>query len=867
MLALQGNAAGVYVKQASGIPGGGSSKIEIRGDNNLMSTSNPLYIIDGVPFNSNEENPVGYTSTGVLGLPDALNFINPDDIESMEILKDADATAIYGTRGANGVVLITTKKGKAGKIKVNLQYSGTASWIGKRLDFVDTETYLDIRQKAFEADKAAGYLTDADYTEDNYPDLLMWDQTKNYDWQEILLGNTGWANDMKATISGGNKNTSFYVSGGYYGATSPTIGKDKYTRWTTRSNVQHHSSDNRLNIDAGFSLSQIILNANAAGSGYTDLNTAPNTPPYNEDGTVYWIPGDQNYDAPLSFLNYSGDNKSTSMTVNFNGSYRVWDQLVAKVTVGYEHSDSKQQNLYERNYYNPYDLSQYNFARYYTVTTSTVNIEPQLTYTASILRGDATFLLGGTYQKNQSSYIYMQGIKYPGDIFLTDANSASTISYHKNPTYQSKTASVFGRVSYNYYNRYLFNAVFRRDGSSKFGPNKRWGNFYSFGGGWIFTNEDFTKDAIGSWLSYGKLRMSYGKTGSDRNVSDYAYMTKYTASSYPFENSVGIVSSSLANPDLHWETTRKFDIGLELGFINDRILLNANYYLNRSSDLLTYMYLPYQTGFNRIVANQDCVVQNSGLELEINTVNIKNKDWQWTSNFNFSIPKNKLVKYPGLESSAYSNTYVVGQSVNIYRGYKYTGVNPDNGVPMVEDVNGDGLYKSADDYQTLGSSDPRFFGGFSNTIKYKRFTLDINFYFRNLELQYGYYWHFYNPIGFQCNITKDMANNYWTTPGQSAKYPGLTSSTRSDIYYAYYYYLGYSDFAYSSGSYLRLKNLKFAYDFPTEWIKPLGMSAAQIYVQGTNLFTITNYDSYDPETGTNSVPVTSTFTFGVNVTF
>ena len=847
------------------MPGGGNSSVTIRGDKSLINQSKPLYVVDGVAFNSNVENPVGYTSTGVLSLPDALSFINPNDIESIEVLKDADATAIYGARGANGVVYITTRKGKAGRVKVNIDYSGTTQWIGKRLDFVDTDTYLDIRRKAFEADKKAGYLTDADYTADNYPDLLRWDQHKNYDWQELLLGNKAWGDDLKLTVSGGNRNTSFLVSGGYYKTGTPTIGDDKYTRWTFRSNVQHTSDNNRFRIDAGVSLSQLVMDADASSSGYNYLATAPNTPPYDDNGNVYWIPDDNSYSAPLSFLNYSGSNRSTSIVVNSTASYRIWDQLTAKLTAGYEYSSSNQENLYERNYYNPYDLTNYNMALYYTVNTATLNVEPQLTYSANILGGSANFLLGGAYQSNQTRDMVMRGIKYPGDMFLRDANSASTLQLHQNPQYQSKTASLFARLNYELDNRYLLNAVFRRDGSSKFGPNKRWGEFYSVGAGWIFSNEKFIKNRL-PWLSHGKLRLSYGKTGSDNNISDYAYMTKYATTSYPYEGSVGIIPSNLANPDLHWETTRKFDIGLSLGFLSDRILIEATYYDNRSSDLLTNLTLPRQTGFTKILANQDCVVKNSGLEIELNTVNIKKNDLQWTTNFNISFPKNKLVKYPGLESSAYYNTFEVGKSINIFRGYRYLGVNKDNGLPEVEDLNDDGKINSADDYQTLGNQDPDFYGGLNNSIKYKGFTLDLGFYFKQLKHKRGYYWLFYNPIGFRNAITKDMAANYWTTPGQAAKYLGLTSTTRSDIYYAYYYYLSYSDFAYSDASYIRLRNVRLSYDFPKKTVESIGLSGLQLYVEGKNLFTVTNYDAYDPETGTGSVPVTSSFTFGAKIT-
>ena len=865
ILALQGNASGVYVKQASGVPGGGSTSMVIRGVSTLASKTEPLYIVDGVPLNANTENPIAYTSTGLLGIPDELSLINPSDIESIEILKDADATAIYGTRGSNGVVLITTKKGREGRVKVNLKMSTTAQFMSKRLDFLNTEEFTALRRKAFEADKAKGYVTDADLTPAKFPDLTLWDQHTTYDWQDILFGNTAWGSDIQLNVSGGNKNTSFMISGGYYSSGTVTVGDDKYTRWTGRSNIQHHSNDHRLHLDAGVSVTKLIMKADAAGSGYSAVVSQPNMPPYDENGDPYWLLDNTNHTAPLRILNYSGSNEATSLNANFNGSYRIWNQLTAKVQMGYNYSSSNQQNLYPRNYYHPLSNTAYNQALYFDQTTSTLIIEPQLTYNCNLFGGKADFLLGATYQNGDTHVMYLRGQKYPGDIFLEDANAASQIIYHQNPTTQTKSASVFGRITYDWQDRYLFNATFRRDGSSRFGKNHRYGNFYSIGLGWLFSNEKLIKNSL-KWLSYGKLRVSMGRTGND-GISDYQYMTKYTTSQYPYEGGVGIVPSNLANDDLHWETTDKVDVGLELGFLHDRILLTANYYYNTSKELLTRQYLPTQTGFSYMMSNLDAEIVNKGLELELNTQNIKTKDFRWTTQFTLTIPKNKLTKFKDLENSGYYNTYEIGKSVNIIRGYKYLGVDNQTGIPMVQDQNDDGKISSTNDYVTLGSKDPKYYAGLQNTLQWKNFTFDFNLYYRNKPMEYGYLWIFYYPLGMSENVTREMAQNYWTTPGVDAKYPGLTTTSASDIYDAYYRYMSYSDAAFSTGSYLRLQNVRLAYDLDQKLTGRLGISALQLYVQGKNLVTITNYDAYDPETSTNNAPPTQSVVFGLNVTF
>lgn len=870
ILAMQGNAAGVYVQQGQGVPGGGSSTVLIRGQKSISSSSTytkPLYIIDGVPFNTNRESPMGYVSTGVFGLPDALAFLNPEDIESITVLKDADATAIYGTRGSNGVVLVTTKKGQAGKVKVDVQLSKTASWVPKRLDFLNTEEYLDIRRKALDADVAAGVFPKG-YNELDYPDLFVFDQTADYDWQEQLLGKTAWGTDAQVRVSGGNENTSFMLSGAYYDSETVSIGDDDYKRYTGRANIQHHTRNNRFRVEAGLSLSRIEMESDVASSGYGVVNTAPNTPIFDEQGRPYYIPDYTGWDSPANFTAYDGSNKVTSVVFNTTASYNIWRGLTAKVALGYEHSSSNQIAKYGRYYYNPYDVTSYNQARYYTLNTSVLNVEPQLTYTTPLFGGDASILAGMTFQSAEDKALCIYGQRYPGDIFLDNAASASVVSSHTNPTNQSKLASFFMRLSYDWKDRYLFNAVLRYDGSSRFGEDHRFGTFFSLGGGWVFSHEKFFKESsLSKWWSFGKLRMSYGKTGND-NLKDYEYLTKYTTSSYPYEGEVGITPSNLSNENLHWETTYKFDMGLELGFWRDRLLLNMSYYDYRTKESLWNQKLPSQSGFSTIFANINAEVQNKGFELEINSRNIEKKDFSWSTSFNISFPVNKLLKYEGLESSSYYNTYVIGESLNLVRRYKYLGVDPETGCAMVEDVDGDGTITSRGDYQVLGKTDPDFYGGLTNTFRYKDFSLEFLLYFRKKPMQTGYFWRFYDSIGGTGNVTHEMANNYWKGPGDTtAKYPGLTTTRNSDIGYSYFYYLSYSDMAYSNGSYLKLQNLKLGYNLPKSITKKLGMSALQLYVQGRNLFTITNYDSYDPETGDASMPQLRQFTFGLNATF
>ena len=870
IMALQGNASGVYVQQSSGVPGSGSTSIVIRGVGTLTSKSDPLYIVDGIPFSSNgssSNNAIGPTSNGIFEQPNVLSLINPADIESIEVLKDADATAIYGTRGANGVVLITTKKGQTGKVKVNANYAATVGYVGKTLDFLGVDDYIDLRKKAVANDLAKGYLKEDNYNVLNFPDLLLWDTHKDYNWQESMMGKTSWGHDAQLQVSGGNKNTAFLVSGSFYTSNTVLMSSDEYSRWSTRANISHHTDDHRFKIEAGFTFSKIDMLAKGGQSPYYYLNTAPNTPIVDESGKPYYIPGDRDYFSPSRFLAYTGDSETASFLSNFQMSYQIIKNLTAKVSVGYNYTSTDQANKYERFYNNPFDESRYNFADYFAMDNQSFLVEPQLTYDIHIAKGKLSTLLGATYNVSNYTRQQMRGSKFPSDAFLDDITSAAEISNVQNPKTQSKTASIFARFTYDWDSKYLISGIFRRDGSSRFGPGHRFGNFYSVGAAWLFGNEEFVKEsAIGSFLSHGKLRFSYGRTGND-GIGDYAYMTGYSTTQYPYEGQIGMYPAKIGNKDLHWESTYKMDLGLEVGLLNDRALLNVTWFHNISTDLLTNGYLPAQTGFQSFPTNLDAEILNRGWEIELNTQNIKTANFLWKTSFNLTIPHNELTKFKDLATSSYNRNYVLGESLDVIKGYNYLGIDNQNGMPQFEDLNGDGRIDNTNDYKVLGSLDPKFYGGMTNSFTYKGFTLDFSLYFRHKPLQYGYLWRYMYPIGMQYNVTKEMAENYWTTPGEDAEYPGLAASESSPVYTQFRNYLSYSQKAYSKGSYLRLKDVTFSYNLPAKWLTMVNMSALRLYIQGKNLFTVTKYDSYDPETGDGGIPPLTSWVLGFNMTF
>ncbi|MGY0039310.1 hypothetical protein [Pedobacter sp. NJ-S-72] len=326
-------------------------------------------------------------------------------------------------------------------------------------------------------------------------------------------------------------------------------------------------------------------------------------------------------------------------------------------------------------------------------------------------------------QRNVNAKTQTLGTGYINDDLIESINAAS-VRYVSDDFNEYKYTAIFGRINYVLDQKYILNLNARRDGSSRFGPGKQFGNFGSIGAGWLFAEEGYIKENLG-FLSYGKLRASYGITGSDA-IGDYQYLSRWATTPYPYNNSIGYTPQNLFNPVLGWASTKKLEAGVELAFLQDRILFNSTWFRNRSGDQLISYYLPSQTGFGSVTANWDAIVQNSGFEFTVQTQNIKKENFSWSSSFNISIPKNKLVSFPGLESSSYATTYVIGQSLNTIYGFQYAGVNPETGLFQYKNAAGEltSTPKSPsethfNDYVSIGNRDPKFYGGVQNTFSYK----------------------------------------------------------------------------------------------------------------------------------------------------
>lgn len=881
LLALQGRIPGMVITQNTGVPGGGIT-IRIQGQNSLTRGNSPLYVIDGVPYTShllpnlsgifgilgyNGEPSSSYSPVGG-GNP--LSFINPADIESIEVLKDADATSIYGSRAAQGAILITTKKGKTGKTSVDLNVQSGWGKVDRRLDLLNTREYLDMRHEAFANDGITPEINNA-------PDLLLWDTTRYTDWQKVLIGGTAHYTDARASVSGGTSNMNFLISAGYHRETTVFPGDLSDTKGSLHFNINHASPNRKFQVQ--LTGNYLVDNNQLIANDLTEaaIKLPPNTPAiYNADGTLNWalLPsGNSSWYNPFAYLLEKKYNiKTNNLTSNVVISYQVLPGLDIKSSFGYTNLQTDEVQTFPLIAVPPEDLLfTSRFGLYANNNANSWIIEPQVTYKRVIGKIKLDGLAGVTIQQNNSKGQQLYGSDYPSDEVIKDINSAATVGLNW-PTVNSiyKYNAVFGRINLNWQDKYIVNLTARRDGSSRFGPENQFHNFGSVAGVWIFSNEAFIQKKR-PFFSFGKLRVSYGTTGSDQ-IGDYQFMSLYSPFSLaaPYQGAASLLPTGLPNPYLEWEETKKLQLGLDIGFFNDRILLNTNYYHNRSSNQLHPYSLPATTGRSDIEINFPAVIQNTGWEFLLNTRNIESRDFSWSSSINLTIPRNELVAFPDLEKSSYADAYVIGEPITIFKAFAFTGVDPATGLYQFRDKNGN--ITSTPDFSTdrtvLVNTDPKFYGGFQNSFRYKSIELDLLFQFtkqtaRNylLGIYPGFFQNNYTIIANQPVYVLDR----WQKTGDISAHQRFSATLLSDVWILFDNARS-SDRIYSDASYIRLKNLSLSWQLPATWKQKIHLQNARIYAQGQNLLTITNYKGMDPEiTGIANLPPLRILTFGMQI--
>lgn len=891
LLALQGRVPGLIITPSSGVPGA-SIKVQLRGQNSLVVdnlgkfvNTEPLYVIDGVPFTNNIPNLGGAQQTTSPNMS-ALSFINKSDIESIDVLKDADATAIYGSRGANGVILITTKKGKPGSTRVDVDVSTGIGQVAKKLDLLNTTQYLQMRREAFANDGI-----DFNNPPYNSPgmqnsvaaDLFIWDTTRNTDWQKQLLGGTASYQKAEASISGGSATVQYRIGGTYNKQGYVFPGEAKHENGAGSFNITGISRNQRLrtSLTGGYT-----ANTTTSPPDFTSRAVwlPPNAPSiYKSNGELNWEPnpltGFGTWVNPYASLLSVTDAKSSLINTNVDISYHLFKALILKTTAGFSDVQGNSFSPFPILSIDPKRRSSYvRTSTFLTNRSKSSSIEPQVLYHVNISKGRLDALGGASIQNQRVESTELDASGFSDDSQLRSWSAASGLR-GRNTSLNYKYAAVFGRLNYNWQNKYLLDIDARRDGSSRFGPGRRWGNFGSLAGSWIFTQEPFIKKGL---LSFGKIRLSYGKSGND-GIPDYGYMELF--SNTPGVTYQGVTTQStsgVTNPYYAWETVNKGELGLDLGFFHDRILISAAYFQNLSTDLLGEYSLPSTAGLGQFIANQNAKIQNSGLELTLNTTNISTKNFKWTTSGNLSILRNKLLSVPATRGyGAFIDSSHVGQP---FAGVAYVAdfreVDPATGLYQFADHEGKTIAISGpvDPYGTKVMTSPKFFGGIDNTFTYKGLSVDVFLQFKKqLGLNYLYDGVFggiggpgvfYSTSAGRGNGTGNQpleVLSRWQKPGDNASIQRFSTSRGGDTRNAWQM-ASNSDQAWVDASFIRLKNVSVSYSIPESWKQKLKLKNLRFYLSGQNLLTITKYKGFDPETQSlSALPPLRVVTTGIQI--
>jgi TonB-linked SusC/RagA family outer membrane protein len=887
---LEGRVPGMTVVQSSGVPGA-SVSVQIRGQNTVNADpahnifaplDQPLIIVDGVPYAPQNGNVNQFPSAAAPGIGpynnnyggmSPFNGLNPADIENIEVLRDADATAIYGSRGGNGVILITTKRGKAGRATVNVNLNDGESVIGHTIQMMNTGQYIQMRKQAFASDGLVPNNTPFDPA--YAPDLTVFDTTRNTDWKKYFLGNTAHNLNLNAAIAGGSAESQYRLASGFNRDTYIFPGDYADSRVTFSASLHHNSENKRFTLD--FTANYGYEKNNSPGdpallSAYT---LAPDYPALlDKAGNLVWnyngVPLD-GYSAqlnPAGYLKELYSIQNVSLNSNLVLSYRLVNGLVFRTSFGYSTYNSQEYYGDPLAAQDP-EFAPQSTARFGNNDFMTWLIEPQLEYRLSLKNTDIDVLVGNTMEKKSNSILETDGIGYSNDD-LIHSISGSSSQYATDQFYDYKYIAFFGRLNIKYYRKYILSITGNHDGSSRFGPTRQFGNFGSAGAGWLFNEEDFIKNNL-PFLSYGKLRGNYGTIGNDQ-AANYQFLPRWAPSTYAYGGTIGYVPQNLYNPDFTWASTKKLEFGIELGFLKDRILFSATWYRSRTGDQLISYNLPSQTGFGNVLENENALLQNTGLEFVMQAAIFKTAKFTWNSMLNMTIPRNKLLAFPGLATSSYAETYQVGKPISEVYGFKYAGVNPADGYFQFYGANGQLTEKpvtpqggSFNDFVPISKGYPDFYGGWQNNFRYGNLQLDI---FLQYTWQTGqnYLGQIYSFVpGLQYNQPVALLNA-WKTPGQTSPYQVLSSQQGQTLNSAQDF--RQSSGAYSDASYIRVKTIAFSYTLPGTLLKKLSVQNIKVYVSAQNLFTITGYKGNDPESQNfYGVPPLKTISCGIQTNF
>ncbi|WP_130855585.1 SusC/RagA family TonB-linked outer membrane protein [Olivibacter jilunii] len=847
--ALQGRVPGLFLSQTTGLPGGGF-RIRLRGRNSIDSDSDPLIVIDGIPFapasfNENLLNLVGSGSgLGANVAASPLNLLPIQDIASVDILRDADATALYGARGANGVILITSKTPEKGTNRLNLNYYTGVGKVSKTIRYLNTTEYLQMRREALTNDDATAGATDFD--------LVRWDTTRYTDWQKELIGGVSHIRNASLELTGGNELAVYRVSGMFREeGTVYTTDDFNYRKGGGRVQLNLTTPDKKLK----FNLSGSYM-ADRNRLPQTDLtilsNTSPNSPEPYVNGRLNFA--DSTFDNPFGYLMrvYTGKSELKSAQAVLN--LQPLSSLFLKATFGINDMKNTDVQVNPVSSFNPNKGFKSSFSNFSNSQFRNWMVDMSFDWKRSNEKHYLHLIGGLRLQEEGQDLSNFYGSGFPDDASLNNMAAADSLATTKRAYTNFRNEALYTRLEYRYKGKYLLSLTGSRDRSTRLSPGKQYANFGAIGAGWVFTREAWLRP--NKVLSFGKLRASVGWTGNDRYRRDVKHDTYIP---WPANGWDGELNSE-GRPTITWEKLKKREIALELGLAEDRIMVTVNHYKNVSSNQLLSgmqdsLYFPI---------NWNAKVENKGWEVDIEASIFKRNRFGWTATLNLSFPRNSLLSFDLLKDFNYQNYYQEGMSLDMVKGFKVTGVNPQTGVYQFADPDKNGV--GLEDFHYGNALGPVLYGGMQHNLIYDRFELNVLFRFvRQRNFNYQFSWQ--AAPGGMANQPATVLQR-WQKEGDITDWQKFTASLSSEARAAYMMALT-SDRQVMDANYLRLQSLMFAYHLPSKILERIKIKSSKLYMQGLNLFTITKYPGRDPETtaAAEVYPSLRIITAGIQVTF
>lgn len=868
--ALVGRAPGVHVITASGAPGA-SASIRIRGITSIFGNNEPLYVIDGLPIEIGQGQGNSFYSSNFSSSISPLASINPQDIESLDILKDASATAIYGSRGANGVVIINTKKGSYSSVpNISLSSNTSISKFTNEYSMLNSKQFHQVIETAYQN---SGANLPADNLLYPYGNQIDTDWQKETDQSAI---NTNYY----LNANGGSLNgSSLYSLSAGVTDQKGAIYNTNFKRNNLRTKLETKLSD-RLRVGANFNYSESKNKGSNTTFYYQTIKYRPDIPVFDEDGTYGHDTGNVSAN-PYAKVRYPAHVDNKSLIVSLFGEYELSERLLFKSTYSYNTSNNK-----SFRYTPSHDVFELRNNRKGTLNLTDSDfssrvLDNTLTYSKKLNKHNINTVGGISYTQNKSEFINTNATNFPDDEVMVTPGAASNVSLTSGGTI-SGLSSYFLRANYNFDNKYYLTFTGRSDKSTKFGPENRWGYFPSGAIAWRISKEDFLEDV--NFINDLKIRSSYGKTGS-ANFSDFQYATFFTSGSF-YNNNNGVISNTIPNPAIRWETTNQLDLAIDYSLWDRKINGTIGFFNKKTSDQILLRDVILETGGSSQYSNIGDFL-NRGFEFQIGVDLISNEKFQWTSELNLTTIKSKVLKLNG----GYYNNLIEGESISYFSGYKVAGIFQNqeqidalnaaspNGVYqstktapgdfMFADTNKDG-YIGGDDNTIIGNAEPDFFGGWNNIVRFGNFEVSAMFNF-----SVGNY--LYNSNKKDLLIFNSYTSNYstdiqnaWTTNNTDTNIPRLVSgdpnNNRRD-----------SNFFIEDASFFKFKNLNVTYKFNPKLLQKLFIQRASISLSASNIFTITSYSGLDPEVNYNpagnfnqgydsaSYPAVRTFSLGLNL--